>query len=124
MIDYKEIMESLNDLTNQYVLITGTFDLFEERATKIEYWIKAGSGNEELMEEAIKCYEFEKERNGFYGFMALMTYDGGQYDNYGRCECRAYMEIREIDLNFICTFESRNREDKLNILLHEDFNLF
>lgn len=53
-----------------------------------------------------------------------MTYDGGEYDSYGRCTCRSYMEIREIEIDFICTFESRDREEKLNNLLEIDiFNL-
>jgi hypothetical protein len=46
-----------------------------------------------------------------------MSYDGGQYDEYGRCECRPYMEIMCIGMEFIQSFESRERDVKIDSLL-------
>lgn len=128
-INYKDIMSELDELSSNFTLVNGTFDLiksdyyFTPKKESIDFFIKAGNGNEELIFEAISDFDFDVDREGFYQFKLLMTYDGGQYDSYGRCECRAYMNIEWCDVDFIQSFESRDREIKLESLLDFDFQL-
>ncbi len=121
-------MDEMTSFISQYTLVTGHIDLVKsdnyysvKDFSGNDIWIRAG-GENEMVYNAIEDGEFSVEREGCYYFTALMTYDGGQYDSYGRCECRPYMEIQHIEFDFICTFESREREQKLNKLL-PDFDL-
>jgi len=120
--DFKSIMEDLHYLSNRYILVLGTLDIRKNQLNRffsenIDFYIKAGNGNEDLILEAIKEYEYDVDREGFYEFKMLMSYDGGQYDEYGRCECRPYMEIMCIGMEFIQSFESRERDVKIDSLL-------
>ena len=57
-----------------------------------------------------------------YEIKLLLKYIPGDYDEYGRCTMRDYLEIEHIELEFISTFESRDREQKLNQILSDDFD--
>jgi hypothetical protein len=72
--------------------------------------------------DALTEYYFEVNREGFYEIKALLKWIPGDYDEYGRCTLRDYLEIEHIELKFISTFESRNREGKLNQILLDDFD--
>ena len=85
--DFKSIMEDLHYLSNRYILVLGTLDIRKNQLNRffsenIDFYIKAGNGNEDLILEAIKEYEYDVDREGFYEFKMLMSYDGGQYDEY------------------------------------------
>lgn len=128
-INYKDVMNELDELSSDFTLVYGNFDLiksnnyFTPKKESIDFFIKAGNGNEDLILESIFDFEFQPDREGFYQFKLLMTYDGGQYDSYGRCECRSFMEIQHCEIDFICSFEAREREMKINDLLGDFFNL-
>jgi hypothetical protein len=53
-------------------------------------------------------------------FDAILKYVPGDYDEYGRCTMRDYLEIAYIDLKFNQTFEQRERQSRLDELLQKD----
>lgn len=93
--------------------------------TQDDFWTIIGKGQPELIIEALNEYDFEVDREGFYEIKALFKWIPGDYDDYGRCTMRDYLDIEHIELNFISTFEARDRDSKLDKILSDDFdNLF
>ena len=93
--------------------------------TQDDFWTIIGKGHPELIIDALNEYDFEVDREGFYEIKALLKWIPGDYDEYGRCTMRDYLDIEHIELKFISTFEARDRESKLDKILSDDFdNLF
>lgn len=90
-----------------------------------DFYTIIGKGQSEMIIETLSEHEFEVDREGFYEIKALFKWIPGDYDEYGRCTLRDYLDIEHIELNFISTFEARDRDSKLDKILSDDFdNLF
>ena len=90
--------------------------------TQDDFWTIIAKGPPELIIEALNEYDFEVDREGFYEIKALLKWIPGDYDEYGRCTLRDYLDIEHIELNFISTFEARDRDSKLDKILSDDFD--
>lgn len=144
-MDKSEFFQEIMDIHDNWTAIVGCIDIvyFNTRFTcKSEYnladthklanqlsndnfYTIIGKANSDVIVEALSEHEFEVDREGFYEIKSLLKWVPGDYDDYGRCILRDYLEIEHIELKFISTFESRDREEKLNQILSDDFdNLF
>ena len=152
-MDKSQFLQEILDIHNNWTAISGTIDIVklgDNFTTKNNYsllhntkgpffheinplvneltpddvWTIIGNGQPDMIINTLNEYEFEVDREGFYEFKALLKWIPGEYDNYGRCIMRDYLEIDHIELNFLESFESRNREIKLNELLSNDFENF
>ena len=131
--EYKQMLEDILEMNKRYVVISGFGDIIFldgspifKGFTKDNYWVIMGSDNDDMIVEAIMMDGAEHvDREGEYNFDAILKNVPGEYDEYGRCTMRGYLEIAWIELNFIQTFEQRDRQHKLDELLAKDMeNLF
>jgi hypothetical protein len=142
MEDKSEFFQEIMDIHDNWIAIIGCIDIvhFNTRfsirndynladtnplANKFnqdDFYIIIGKGSSDMIIESLEEHEFEVDREGFYEIKALLKWIPGDYDEYGRCTLRDYLEIEHIELKFISTFESRNREEKLNQILLDDFD--
>ena len=140
-----ELFQEIMDIHDNWTAIVGCIDIVKldnnftikrpynsDKVNKLandftqdDFWTIIGKGQPELIIEALNEYDFEVDREGFYEIKALLKWIPGDYDDYGRCTLRDYLDIEHIDLNFISTFEARDRDSKLDKILSDDFdNLF
>lgn len=139
----KEFFQEILDIHDNWTAIIGCIDIvhfndefaiknglinkskinpLSNEVTNEDFYIIIGKGQSEMIIDALTEYYFEVNREGFYEIKALLKWIPGDYDEYGRCTLRDYLEIEHIELKFISTFESRNREGKLNQILLDDFD--
>jgi hypothetical protein len=90
--------------------------------TPDDFWTIIGKGQSKMIIDALTGYYFEVDREGLYELKALLKRIPGDYDEYGRSIMEDYLDIEHIELNFISTFEARDRENKLNEILSDDFD--
>jgi hypothetical protein len=90
--------------------------------TSVDFWTIIGKGQSKMIIDALTGYYFEVDREGLYELKALLKWIPGDYDEYGRFIMGDYLDIEHIELNFISTFEARDRENKLNEILSDDFD--
>ena len=139
-----ELFQEIMDIHDNWIAIVGCIDIIYFRyrfSVKTEYnsvdtnrlanrlsnddfYIIIGKGNTDMIIETLSEHEFEVGKEGFYEIKSLLKWTPGDYDEYGRCTMRDYLEIEHIELNFISTFEARDREYKLNQILSNDFDKF
>ena len=140
-----ELFQEIMDIHDNWTAIVGCIDIVKldnnftikrpynsDKVNKLandftqdDFWTIIGKGQPELIIEALNEYDFEVDREGFYEIKALLKWIPGDYDEYGRCTMRDYLDIEHIELNFISTFEARDRDSKLDKILSDDFdNLF
>ena len=140
-----ELFQEIMDIHDNWTAIVGCIDIVKldnnftikrpynsDKVNKLandftqdDFWTIIGKGQPELIIEALNEYDFEVDREGFYEIKALFKWIPGDYDEYGRCTMRDYLDIEHIELNFISTFEARDRDSKLDKILSDDFdNLF
>ena len=146
-MDKKEFLQEIIDIHNNWTVVSGMIDIVRcegishfvpklkwnsdkvnplaNNFTEDDFWFIIGKGTKEVIFESLSEHEYEVDREGFYNFNAILKYYRGDYDEYGRMTMPDYFEIYYIELDFIETFEARDREDKLNQILSYDFdNLF
>lgn len=139
--DYKETFDNFIELTDRFTIISGHIDIakyidgkfrcrYGEHFTDINplselftcdnFWIIAGKGCNESILDDIREYEYDVEKEGEYLFKAMLTYYNSETDDYGRTIMRGYYDIVHLELEFIQTFESRNREKRIDTILGDD----
>ena len=140
-MDYKQILEDVLELDEQITIIRGISDIImdplkshplgylpEERIfkdfDKDSFWIVMGRGTEELIVESMSESVCDVDRDGEYEFKAILKWVTGDYDEYGRCTMRDYLEVEHIEFNLIQTFQQRERQSKLDEILSEDLEDF
>ena len=140
-MDYKQILEDILELDEQVTIIRGISDIImdplkshplgylpEERIfkdfDKDSFWIVMGRGTEELIVESMSESVCDVDRDGEYEFKAILKWVPGDYDEYGRCTMRDYLEVEHIEFNLIQTFQQRERQSKLDEILSEDLEDF
>ena len=140
-MDYKQILEDVLELDEQITIIRGISDIImdplkshplgylpEERIfkdfNKDSFWIVMGRGTEELIVESMSESVCDVDRDGEYEFKAILKWVPGDYDEYGRCTMRDYLEVEHIEFNLIQTFQQRERQSKLDEILSEDLEDF
>ena len=140
-MDYKQILEDVLELDEQITIIRGISDIImdplkshplgylpEERIfkdfNKDSFWIVMGRGTEELIVESMSECVCDVDRDGEYEFKAILKWVPGDYDEYGRCTMRDYLEVEHIEFNLIQTFQQRERQSKLDEILSEDLEDF
>ena len=133
MTEYKQMFEDVLEMNKRYVVISGFGDIIFldgspifKGFTKDNYWVIMGNNNDDMIVEAIMMDgATDADREGEYNFNAILKNVPGEYDEYGRCTLRDTLEIAWIELDFIQTFEQRERQNKLDELLFLDVdNLF
>lgn len=130
-----EFFQEIMDIYDNWVAIIGCIDIvhFNTRFTikndynladtnplankfnQDDFYIIIGKNSDMIIESLEEC-EFEVDREGFYEIKALLKWIPDDYT------MRGYLDIKYIELKFISTFESRNREEKLNQILSDDFD--
>lgn len=133
-------MEQVIEIDKDFVVVHGVSDItnktectFENGITKCfnlgfyfkdlkddSFWKIIGRGENESVVESLNEFECDVEVEGEYEFKAILRWIPGDYDEYGRCTLRDYLEVEHIEFNLIQTFQQREREVKLNTL----FDLF
>ena len=137
-----ELFQEIMDIHDNWTAIVGCIDIVKldnnftikrpynsDKVNKLandftqdDFWTIIGKGQPELIIEALNEYDFEVDREGFYEIKALLKWIPGDFDDYGRCTMRDYLDIEHIELNFISTFEARDRDSKLDKILSDDFD--
>lgn len=131
-IDYKQALDDIVELSTNHIVISGYVEITKiahileiRNFTNESYYVLMGKNYpDEMIISAFNCdirSNDDTEREGFYYIQAILSYDGGQYDSYGRCECRPYLEIEHIEYQFDRTFESVKREELIDEILDDDF---
>jgi len=137
---YSDFFQEIMDIHDNWTAIIGCIDIvkigdnftirskynsdkvnkFSNELTPDDFYTIIGKGQPQLIIDALSEHEFEVDREGFYEIKLLLKGIPGDYDEYGRCTMRDYLEIYHIELDFISTFESRHRESKLNEIISDD----
>ncbi len=107
-MDYKNIFDQLNSLTEKYILVRGICDLVKnddgkyvfEKFDDCTIYESTGNYDDELMAESFtEEAEFDAGCEGFYRFTALMSYCPAQIGNYPppNIEMPAYYNLEHIE---------------------------
>lgn len=119
MINYPELFEQLKDLQKHvcYVRcfmceVVSTDNGFRFKELTFDMVFQTfGNFNEENILDAFVNEENEPlqvDKPGVYEFDALLRYDKGEADEYGRYYIRPYMFIECIEFKYMCTAEEMN----------------
>lgn len=130
-MDYKQILEDILELDERVTIIRGFGDIISKVTNKYgtcgflnikedNFWIILGRGDYNMIIESFQDYEIPVDREGEYEFKAILKWIPGDYDEYGRCTMRDYLEVEHIDLDFIQTFQQRERQQKLDLILTKE----
>ena len=136
-MNYKDIMEQVIEIDKDFVVVHGVSDVINKtlpfsKASHFNlgfyfkdlkddsFWKIIGRGENESVVESLNEFECDVEVEGEYEFKAILRWIPGDYDEYGRCTLRDYLEVEHIEFNLIQTFQQREREVKLDTL----FDLF
>lgn len=138
-LNYDELIDDILEIDENYTLIRGygdienilvkigsyTENIFQlKNIKKDNFHIIIGRCDEDDIIENLKEESFDVEREGEYEFIFLFKYIEAEFES-GHMIMRGYYEIIESRLQFIQTFEERERELKLNEILLDEFdNLF
>jgi hypothetical protein len=135
-MDYKQILEDVLEIQESITVIVGYADIigysditnnttynyyFKDDLTNESFWRVIGRGDDDLILESLQEFQCEVDMEGEYEFKAVLKWIPGDYDEYGRCTMRDYLEIEHIEFNFIQTFQERERESKLSKILSDEF---
>ena len=136
-MDYKQILEDILELDETVTIIRGFGDVIIDpsKARTLgylpnemifknfksnNYWVVMGRGTDELIIEAMSDVVCEVEREGEYEFKALLKWVPGDYDERGCPTMRDYLEIEHIEFDFVQTFQQRERQEKLDLVLSKE----
>ena len=134
-MDYKQILDYVLEIDKGFVVVAGIADVVTDNRssqfTKMykdlksdNFWRIIGRGDDEHIIESLSEFDIDNlDCDGEYEFKAVLRWIPGEYDEYGRCTMRDYLEVQHIEFNFIQTFQQRERESKLEKILDFD-NLF
>jgi hypothetical protein len=135
-MDYKQILEDVLEIEESITVIIGYADIigysditnnttynyyFKDDLTNESFWRVIGRGDDDLILESLQEFQCEVDMEGEYEFKSVLKWIPGDYDEYGRCTMRDYLEIEHIEFNFIQTFQERERESKLSKILSDEF---
>lgn len=133
-MDYKQILEDVLELDERITIIRGFGDIVKSKQysnyqssmtgllnlKEDDFWIILGRGDHKLIIESFEDYEIPIDMEGEYEFKAVLKYLPGDYDEYGRCTMRDYLGVEYIELKFIQTFQQRERQEKLDLILTKE----
>lgn len=131
-MDYKQILEDILELDERITIIRGFGDVIKhsfhfipemmfKEFTKDNYWVVMGRGSDEMIVESMSSLVCEVEREGEYEFKAVLKWVPSEYDEWGRCTMRDYLEVEHIEFNFQQTFLERERHSKLDQVFNDKF---
>jgi hypothetical protein len=131
-MNYKQILDDVLEIEQSITIIRGFSDIIIEYPTPIErkifkdlnkdsFWIVMGRGNEEMIVESMSDVACDVDKEGEYEFKAVLKWVPGDYDEYG-CTMRDYLELEYIEFNFIQTFQQRERQEKLDLILCKEID--
>jgi len=134
-MDYKQILEDVLEIDKKFVVVAGIADVVADNSFPIKmykdlksdnFWRIIGRGDDEHIIEALSEFGIGNlDCDGEYEFKAVLRWTPSEYDDYGRCTMRSYLEVEYVEFNLIQTFQQREREFKLNEILTNEFdNLF
>jgi hypothetical protein len=137
-MDYKDMMDNVLEVYNQYTIVQGVVDISPINGllgpngknlyyiTNInDYYTIIGKGIDEDILGALHYHECDVEIDGEYSFKAVLKWEEGEYDEYNGPYSISYLYIDYIEFNFQQTFKEREREQKINDILITEFeNLF
>ena len=125
---HSDMIESVESYTKHYTIIRGYCDVvIDPNRTLVplysvinnDYWIVVGNLCNELIDDIFEDSSFSSDegidRIGCYEYSACLYYSSGGWDE----PSESYIDY--IDFKFVETFESRDRDQKLNELLGFDF---
>ena len=136
-MDYKQILEDIIELDERITVIRGFGDviidpskartlgyLTDEMIFKDfksdNYWVIMGRGTDELIVETMSDVVCEVDIEGEYEFKAVLKWVPGDYDERGCPTMRDYLEVEHIEFDFIQTFQQRERQEKLDLVLSKE----
>ena len=130
-MNYKQILDDVLEIEQSITIIRGFSDIIIEYLTPIErkifkdlnkdsFWIVMGRGNEEMIVESMLDVACDVDKEGEYEFKAVLKWVPGDYHEYG-C-IRDYLELEYIEFNFIQTFQQRERQEKLDLILCKEID--
>jgi len=139
VINYEELIDDAIEFNKKYTILTGVIDVvnkYDKLSSKLHpavefviheindnsFWVVSGYPDIEMIKDAFIDLDVNVDRDGEYDFKALLLYESGDCDEFGRIIGRAYLYVEYINLTFIQSFESRERESKINSILSD--NLF
>lgn len=120
---HMEMLDSIEDYTRRYTIVRGYCDIVvdTDRTSMFysmkdnDYWVILGNLCDEAIQEVFDDSSFSIddgiEREGCYEYKAFIYYESSTWQDPGE------LYVDHIDFRFIETFESRDRERKLNDLL-------
>jgi hypothetical protein len=128
-MDYKQILEDVLEIQESITVIIGYADITNNAAyhyyfkdlTNESFWIVIGRGDDNPILESLNELQCDVDMEGEYEFKAVLKHIPGDYDDYGRCTMRDYLEVEYIEFNLIQTFKERERESKLSKILSDEF---
>ena len=140
-MNYKQILEDILELDERITIIRGFGDvivdplkartlgylpveMFFKEFKSDNYCVVMGRGTDELIIEAMSEAVCDVEMEGEWEFSAILKWIPGEYDEYGRCTMRDYLEVQHIEFKFIQTFKQRERQEKLDTIFNNDLDLF
>ena len=130
-MDYKQILEDILELDERITIIRGFGDVIKhsfhfipemmfKEFTKDNYWVVMGRGTDEMIVETMSESVCEVDCEGEYEFKCVLKWIPGEYDERGRCIMRDYLEVEHIEFDFIQTFQQRERQEKLDLVLSKE----
>ena len=120
---HQEFIQDIEEYTKHYTIISGQCDCIKNngsnqyyyKITNNESWVILGELTNEFINKIIMdssfFYSDGISGEGYYAYKAVIYYTPDTWDEKGE----SYIDY--IDFNFIETFTSRDRDNKLNKLL-------
>jgi len=123
---YQEIHQELINLTDDFILITGTVGVYWDEMNEHfvmkehEAYVRAGLGDPDVIMNDISEGGLDEDKEwieGLYEISFLVIECKPETDDMGRITMPGYYEIVSDDYKFIATFKEIERNDKLNNIL-------
>jgi|GEM_PF-6174949 hypothetical protein len=120
MRNYTELFYELQDLQDKVcfvkcwqsqIILTENGYRFKG-LTFDDFMQTVGYYNEEMVLDALTNIENEPlkvDKEGYYSFETIMSYDDGEQDEYGRYYARPYLMIEHIEYKYQCSFEEMDK---------------
>lgn len=135
MRDYKELFWEISDLQNSVCFVKAwqcKIELTKEDGYRFkdltfdDFMQSVGYFNEEMVLEGLVNIENDAlsvDKEGWYSFEAIMSYDAGETDDYGRYYAMPYLQIEHIEYRYQCSFEDMEKAE-LEAAKNNEINLF